>query len=73
MVMAVMNQSVAVFNRTSSTLDQLPNTEGVLSVAVDWLTQRIFWANPHRQMVSSLHSVYVSVFVVDKAYIMHLG
>ncbi|KAK3864124.1 hypothetical protein Pcinc_030164 [Petrolisthes cinctipes] len=51
MVMAVMNQSVAVFNRTSSSLDQLPNTEGVLSVAVDWLTQRIFWANPHRQMV----------------------
>lgn len=52
LVMAVNNQSVFVMNTTTSLFTKLPNTHGVLSVAVDWLTHRLFWANPHRQMVS---------------------
>ncbi|XP_042220290.1 proto-oncogene tyrosine-protein kinase ROS-like isoform X2 [Homarus americanus] len=51
LVMAVSNQSVFVMNRTTSTFTKLPNTHGVLSVSVDWLTERLFWANPHRQMI----------------------
>ncbi|XP_071513555.1 proto-oncogene tyrosine-protein kinase ROS isoform X2 [Panulirus ornatus] len=51
LVMAVNNQSVFVMNTTTSLFTKLPNTHGVLSVAVDWLTQRLFWANPHRQMI----------------------
>lgn len=51
LVMAVSNQSVFLMNMTASTFAEVPNTHGVLSVSVDWLTQRLFWANPHRQMV----------------------
>ncbi|XP_045603691.1 proto-oncogene tyrosine-protein kinase ROS isoform X2 [Procambarus clarkii] len=51
LVMAVSNRSVFVMNITTSTFNELPNTHGVLSVSVDWLTQRLFWANPHRQMI----------------------
>ncbi|ROT69853.1 putative proto-oncogene tyrosine-protein kinase ROS [Penaeus vannamei] len=51
LVMAVSNQSVFLMNMTASTFAEVPNTHGVLSVSVDWLTQRLFWANPHRQMI----------------------
>ncbi|KAK8754621.1 hypothetical protein OTU49_016899, partial [Cherax quadricarinatus] len=51
LVMAVNNQSVFVMNLTTSKFTEMPNTHGVLSVSVDWLTQRLFWANPHRQMI----------------------
>ncbi|XP_042860873.1 proto-oncogene tyrosine-protein kinase ROS-like [Penaeus japonicus] len=51
LVMAVSNQSVVLMNMSASTFAEVPNTHGVLSVSVDWLTQRLFWANPHRQMI----------------------
>ncbi|KAK7028897.1 hypothetical protein SK128_007908 [Halocaridina rubra] len=51
LVFAVNNQSVYLFNITSTQFTEVPNTHGVLSVSVEWITQRLFWANPHRQMI----------------------
>ncbi|XP_066980698.1 proto-oncogene tyrosine-protein kinase ROS isoform X4 [Macrobrachium rosenbergii] len=51
LVLAVNNQSVFLLNMTSSQFTEVPNTHGVLSVSVEWITQRLFWANPHRQMI----------------------
>ena len=57
-MLAVNNQSVYLLNMTSSRFTEVPNTHGVLSVSVEWITQRLFWANPHRQMVNIILLCY---------------
>ncbi|CAL4065204.1 unnamed protein product, partial [Meganyctiphanes norvegica] len=55
LVMAVKNQSVFILDMKTKELKQLPNSQGVLSVDVDWVTERLFWANPHKQMIGWSH------------------
>ncbi|XP_063847414.1 proto-oncogene tyrosine-protein kinase ROS-like isoform X2 [Scylla paramamosain] len=51
LVLAVTNQSSILVNTTSGTFRRLAGTKGVLSLAVDWVVHRLFWANPHKQMI----------------------
>ena len=54
LVVASVNESLLLINMTTRSAQEVPGTDGAMSVSVDWLTQRIFWAKPHRHMVSSL-------------------
>ena len=49
--MASVNESVILVNMTTREVEEVEGTRGVLSLSVDWLTQRVFWANPHKHMV----------------------
>ncbi|KAG0723722.1 Proto-oncogene tyrosine-protein kinase ROS [Chionoecetes opilio] len=50
-VLAVSNQSSVLLNTTTGAFRRLVGTKGVLSLAVDWVAARLFWANPHKQMI----------------------
>lgn len=57
LIYIVANNTLKILNTTSNVLINLEDVEGVSSVAVDWISRRLFWSVPSQQLImhSKLH------------------
>ncbi|RWS08705.1 Proto-oncogene tyrosine-protein kinase ROS-like protein [Dinothrombium tinctorium] len=46
------NSNIFVYNTTSYNHFQLPNTNPIKSIAIDWITPKLYWSNPMNHMIS---------------------
>lgn len=54
LIYIVANNTLKILNTTSNVLNNLDGVESVTSVAVDWISRRLFWSVPSQQLI--MHS-----------------